>query len=121
MLIGHGTFTPGQGHELEGTFTLTQRPDGVLMKASMDFFFDGSPGPGWALSMGVPSDRDDPLTRQFAAETDFLRLARNQPIRGPHSGLIRPSIDIDAFDTLFLWCYSIPFILGVGKITRTDR
>lgn len=120
MLIGQGQFTPGQGHEMRGSFTLTQQANGVLMFTSEDFFFDGSPAPGWALSRGVPQDANDPTVRRTAIETDFQRLTDMiEPISGQQSGLIPPSINLDEYDTLFLWCYQVPFILGVGPIERS--
>lgn len=119
MLIGHGTFSPGVGHEMRGSFTLTQQANGVLMVTSTDFFFDGSPAPGWALSKGVPEDANDPIVRQAAVQTDFQRLTdRIELVSGQQSGLIPNSIDINDYDTLFLWCYQVPFILGVGPIER---
>lgn len=119
MLIGRGVFTPGQGHDMRGSFTLTYQANGVLMLTSEDYFFDGSPAPGWALSAGVPTDASDPDVRRTAIQTDFQRLTdRVEPIRGQQSGLIPPSIDINAYDTLFLWCFQFPFILGVGPIER---
>jgi len=119
MIIGSGTFSPGAGHELRGTFTLTRQANGILMVTSQDFFFDGSPAPGWALARGVPTDASDPAVRAAAIQTDFQRLTdRVEPVSGQQSGLISNSINIDDYDTLFLWCYQVPFILGVGLIER---
>ena len=119
MLIGKGTFSPGVGHELRGTFTLIRQANGVLMTTSQDFYFDGSPAPGWALSAGVPIDSDDPEVQRTAIATDFQRLTdRIEEVSGQQSGLIHNAIDIDAYDTLFLWCFQVPFILGVGSIER---
>lgn len=119
MIIGRGSFSPGQGHDMRGSFTLTRQANGVLMLTSDDFFFDGSPAPGWALSNGVPADANDPDVRRAAIETDFQRLTdRIEPVSGQQSGLIPNAINIDAYDTLFLWCYQVPFILGVGPIER---
>ncbi len=120
MLIGGGSFVPGQGHELRGSFTLTKQANGILMLTSEDFFFDGSPAPGWALAKGIPQDAADPQVQRTALATDFQRLTdRIEPVSGQQSGLIPNSIDIDEFDTLFLWCFQIPFILGYGSIERT--
>lgn len=119
MLIGKGKFSPGAGHDLRGTFTLTRQNNGILMVTSEDFFFDGSPAPGWALSSGIPTDASDPVVQKTAVETDFQRLTdRIEPVSGQQSGLIPPAIDIDSYDTLFLWCFQEPFILGVGSIER---
>lgn len=120
MHIGSGTFTAGAGHELRGTFTLTQQANGVLMRTSDDFFFDGSPAPGWALHSGIPTDASDPGVQRTAVMTDFQRLTdRIEPVSGQQSGLIPPAIDIELYDTLLLWCFQFPFILGIGQIQRT--
>ncbi|MDN2480971.1 hypothetical protein [Vibrio agarivorans] len=119
MLIGNGNFIAGQGHELNGSFTLTKQTNGILMLTSDDFFFDGSPAPGWALSKGTPLDASNPDVQRTAITTDFQRLTdRIEPVSGQQSGLIPNSINIDEFDTLFLWCYQVPFILGYGVINR---
>lgn len=119
MLIGNGTFSPGAGHVLRGTFSLNRQANGVLMVTSPDFFFDGSPAPGWALSRGVPTDARNPEVQRAAIETDFQRLTdKIEPVSGQQSGLILNAINIDDYDTLFLWCYQVPFILGVGPIER---
>ena len=117
MLIGRGVFTPGNGHEMRGSFTLERQASGVLMRTSEDFFFDGSPAPGWALSKGIPTDASDPDVQRTALQTDFQRLTdRIEPVSGQQSGIIPLRIDIEDFDTLFLWCYQFPFILGFGAI-----
>lgn len=119
MLIGKGTFTPGSGHDVRGSFSLTRQANGILMLTSADFLFDGSPAPGWALSKGLPVNAQDPDVQRTAIRTDFQRLTdRIEPVSGQQSGLIPNSINIDDFDTLFLWCYQVPFILAVGPIER---
>ena len=119
MRIGSGVFVPGQGHVLRGGFTLDRQANGVLMLTTPDFFFDGSPAPGWSLSRGIPADAQDPQVQRTAIETDFQRLTdRIEPIGGQQSGLIPPAIDINAYDTLVLWCFQVPFILGFGSLER---
>lgn len=118
MLIGNGTFRGLGGHDMRGTFTLTQDSNGVLFETSGDFFFDGSPAPGWALFNGIPTDSNDPTVRAAALNTHFGDLAKNQVVTGKHSAVIPASIDLDAYDTVFLWCYRFPFVLGVGPISR---
>ncbi|SEA85671.1 hypothetical protein [Rubrimonas cliftonensis] len=118
MIIGQGAFTPGNGHDLRGGFTLTRQRGGVLMRTSADFFFDGSPEPGWALTLGLPVDAGDQAVQAAATATDFQRLPMNVAVSGEQTGLIPEAIDLDAYNTLFLWCYRFPFILGVGPIER---
>lgn len=119
MLIGTGRFSPGPGHVMRGTFTLTRQTDGILMETSDDFFFDGSPEPDWALYRGVPMDPSDPDVQAAALATRFGNMPGGVvEVRGKQTGLIPASVDIDAYDTIFLWCYGFPFILGVGPIQR---
>ncbi|MEM9911404.1 MAG: hypothetical protein AAF922_11540 [Pseudomonadota bacterium] len=119
MLIGTGSFSPGPGHMIRGTFTLTQETGGIRFLTDEEFFFDGSPAPGFALSLGVPSDPLSPQVQQNAKDTDFLRIAdRIEPVNGQQSGLISSRININDYDTVFLWCFEIPSILGVGPIQR---
>ncbi len=119
MQIGKGSFTPGVGHRLDGTFTLTRQASSVLMVTSNDFYFDGSPAPGWALTNDIPTDASDPKVRRDAIMTDFQRLTdKIESVQGQQSGLIPNSINIDEYDTVFLWCYQFPFILGFGQIER---
>ena len=119
MHIGNGTFTSGNGHQLRGTFTLTRQANGVLFRTDDDFYFGGAPAPGWALCSGVPVDASDPDLQRLAIGTDFQRLTdKIEPVSGPQSGIIPRLIDIDAYDTVLLWCFQFPVILGFGRIQR---
>ncbi|WP_375258715.1 hypothetical protein [Citreimonas sp.] len=121
MLIGNGTFEGRGGHVLRGTFRFDRSDGGVVrLTTSDDFFFDGSPAPGFALSAsGDPSAAE-------AAATDFLRLPGSGSlsgaqieVRGAQGGIVPDSIDIRAQKVLFLWCYITPFLLGVGVIEHS--
>lgn len=121
MQIAHGMFTPGQGHVLRGGFTITRQDGLIQMATTDDFFFDGSPDPGLALNVGVPVTASDPALRQRMAATRFLDLpGQIVEVRGRHAGPIPPDIDLAAFDTLVLWCFGFPFILGFGAIDRSE-
>lgn len=118
-LIGSGTFTPGAPHILRGSFTLA-RVDGVVtLTTSDDFFFDGSPAPGFALAAGGG------FTEAQARQTEFGRLrgsgsldGRTVEVVGRQIAYLPPSLAIDDFDTVFLWCFKVPFLLGHGTIVR---
>lgn len=119
MLIARGLFTPGQGHEMRGGFTITTDGSRFLMETTEDFYFDGSPDPGFALNVGIPRNADDPALRQQMAATRFLNLPGNiVQVHGRHAGVIPPAVDLAAFDTMVLWCFGFPFILGFGTIER---
>lgn len=118
-LIGTGSFAPGPPHVLRGTFTLA-RIDGVVALTTSDaFFFDGSPAPGFALTTG------NDFSEQQARRTEFGRLpgsgsldGRTIEVVGRQIAFVPPSLDIGDFDTVFLWCFKVPFLLGRGIIVR---
>lgn len=116
MQIGHGDFTPGPPHIMRGSFTLTRQEGRIWMATSANFFFDGSPEPAFALHKGLPTDKDDPVLRGNMEATRFLDLPRNEPAEGRFDGPLRPETNIDDFNTIVLWCFQIPFILGYGPI-----
>ncbi len=119
MLVARGTFSPGQGHELNGGFTIMNQEGRFFMETSEDFYFDGSPDPGFALTIGIPRSAGDPVLQKGMAATRFLNLpGQVVEVRGRHVGEIPPTLDLAAFDTLVLWCFSFPFILGFGAIER---
>lgn len=121
MLIGKGRFSGAGGHTLAGSFTLTRQSNGVLMETSPDFFFDGAPEPDWALFRGIPKDCSDPKVQEIAEVTRFGNMPGGiVPVRGRQVGLILDSVDLNANDTIFLWCFSVPFILGFGPIEKIN-
>ena len=119
MRIARGTFTPGQGHVLRGSFSIRFDGQVHLMETSEDFFFDGSPDPGFALHTGIPVSADNPELQRRMVETRFFDLPGDVvEVRGRRVGTIPPTLDPSAFDTLVLWCFRFPFILGYGAIER---
>lgn len=119
MLIGRGNFVPGPPHELRGGFTLTREGGHIRMDTSDDFFFDGSPEPGFGLHSGIPANAADPVLRANMTATRFLDLPPGiVPAEGRYSGLLQSQTNLDDFDTIVLWCFAVPFILGYGHIER---
>ena len=118
MLIAKGQFIGRGTHKMSGRFEIEEDTNGKLQFAtSDDFFFDGSTAPGFAISASGD------LTKAEALATDFLRLPttgrsdrKQQEVRGKLSGEIPESIDIKAAKAIFLWCYEVPVVLGVGEI-----
>ncbi|QIR86484.1 hypothetical protein [Paracoccus sp. AK26] len=121
MIVAQGRLTPGPGHTLRGSFTIRQTGEGLLMETSDDFFFDGSPTPGFALNTGIPTDAADLALQSRMEGTRFLDLPGGVvTVQGRQAGTIPPDLDLDAFDTLVLWCFAVPFILGFGPIDRVQ-
>lgn len=119
MIIAQGIFIPGPPHALRGGFTIREDGGALLFETSADFYFDGSPAPGFGFHTGIPTRADDPVLRANMDQTRFLDLPGNVvEVRGRHAGSIPPAIDLDEYDTLVLWCFSIPFILGYGTLER---
>lgn len=117
MLIARGTFIPGPPHVLRGTFEITRRDDLVSLTTGADFFFDGSPAPGFALTSA------DLFSAAVAGRNEFGRLpgsgsldGKAVEVTGRHTAHLPPSLSIDDFDTVFLWCFKVPFLLGYGRI-----
>jgi hypothetical protein len=120
MIVGHGTFQGRGGHTLRGRFELLRGADGVRLTIGDDFFFDGSPAPGFALAA------NSEFTQAQAIATDFHRLPGSGrlmgaqiEVSGRQEALIPARFNLDDFDTLFLWCFMTPFLLGVGPIVRS--
>lgn len=96
----------------------------MLFETSSDFFFGnstggGTPAPGFACFVGDPTGLPNDQVGAAAIETDFLRVADEAiSVSGEQSGIVPSSVSISAFDTIFLWCYSVPFVLGVGSIVK---
>lgn len=125
MIIGTGVLSGRNGYRLDGTFTLTRSDDGsVHFETSDDFFFGnetggGTPAPGFAFFVGDPTGLPNSQVGAAADQTDFLRIADGPiAVSGKQSGPVPDSINPDAFDTVFLWCFAVPFVLGVGSITH---
>jgi hypothetical protein len=119
MIIAQGTFIPGPPHVLRGGFTIREDGGVRLFETSPDFYFDGSPAPGFGLHTGVPTSADDTTLRANMAQTRFLDLpGKVVEVRGHHAGPIPTAVDLDAYDALVLWCFGIPFILGHGTLER---
>ncbi|MEL6202912.1 MAG: hypothetical protein AAFR39_11210 [Pseudomonadota bacterium] len=123
MLVSKGTFTAGPGHEMTGGFTISRTPAGFEFATTSDFFFDGSPAPGFAYIQGDPTSATSNELGLAASTSGFLPLTQTPPpfvprveIKGVQSGLMHPSTPFMQFDHIFLWCFEIPSLLGYGKV-----
>lgn len=117
MIVWRGVLEGRGGHVLRGDFQIEQSDSGLLLTTSDDFYFDGSPAPGFAFSASGDA------TPEEAAATDFLRLPGSGSLSGAQievsgrqGGPIPGAIDVSAQKLLFLWCYRTPFLLGIGVL-----
>ena len=119
MLIGVGRFSGMGGHKVSGSFALRRGRAGVILETSADFYFDGSLEPGWALHPSVPCERTDPRLHAMANATRFGDLPRDvTEIAGRHTAVVPAHIRIEEYNSVFLWCYGAPYLLGIGPIER---
>ncbi len=125
MIIGTGTLSGRNGYQLDGTFTLTQDAAGnVTFETSDDFFFGnsaggGTPAPGFAFYVGDPTGLPASIVGAVANDTDFLRIAEDPvSVSGKQEGPVPASINVSDYDTVFLWCFRFPVLLGIGNIER---
>ncbi|MEJ6394180.1 hypothetical protein V8J82_12980 [Gymnodinialimonas sp. 2305UL16-5] len=126
MQIGTGTLEGRGIYNVTGRFTLTQGADGrILFETDDKFRFDdgtgrGTPAPGFALFIGDPTGLPNAVVGPIAKSTDFLRLTPDVAVRGRQSGVLLPGTSLWDYDTLFLWCYRFPTVLGVGAIVLEE-
>ncbi|MBO6790059.1 MAG: hypothetical protein JJ894_05920 [Dinoroseobacter sp.] len=121
MVIIKGTLSGRNRYRTEGNFTFSQQSNGnILFETSDDFFFGnaqggGTPAPGFALCNGNVDALTKEELERIARQTDFFRIA-NSPVSvsGKQMQLLPRGLDLIAFDTLFLWCFEVPFLLGVS-------
>ena len=117
--IAEGVFTPGPPHTLRGGFEIFRTNALRSVVTSDDFFFDGSPAPGFALTKGAA------FNDATARRTEIGRLrgsasldGKSIEVSGSQTMFIPPSLNLDTFDTLILWCFKVPFLLCSGAIRR---
>ncbi|MEX0338720.1 MAG: hypothetical protein AB3N11_06735 [Arenibacterium sp.] len=122
MLIAKGELQGCNGHVATGSFTIESENGVLWFRTSEDFYFEGAPAPGFAISSGGV----DPAKE--AKTSDFLRLPgtgdpfhAQRPVRGVFEAPLPGSVDIESAVAVFLWCYDFPGVLGVGKVNRADR
>lgn len=110
MTLATGLFTGFGQHVMRGGFVVRQDGGRQIFETSDDFFFDGAPEPGFALSA------DGSFTRAAAEATDFLRLAANGPVTGTLTAELPPGFDISDQRIVFLWCFDFHVLLGQAPV-----
>lgn len=95
MLVAQGAFAGRNSHVMQGSFTIDEDGGELWFETSEDFFFDGSPEPGFAVSISGT------LTEAEAISTDFLRLPSagsllgdRIEVRGTYRGRIPTSFEV---------------------------
>lgn len=117
MILAQGRFEGRGGHVMRGSFVLRMIDGDIHFETSEDFYFDGSPAPGFAWSQAGRFDEQQALTN------GFLRLPSSGSLDGAqlevtgrqHAQLVSGFVPTD-FDAVFLWCFGVPFLLGVAQL-----
>lgn len=120
MIISTGIFEGRGGHVLSGDFALHQSSAGLELVTADNFFFDGSPAPGFALFQGDPSGISLTDLAEAAQLSGFLPLPSNMPVSGQQRGYLHPGAQRAPFDHIFLWCFEFPFLLGQALIVQAE-
>lgn len=117
MILAHGRFEGRGGHILRGSFVLRAVDGETHFETSEDFYFDGSPVPGFAWSQAGRFDEQQALTHGFLRLPGSGSLSGQQiEVTGRQHTKIAPGFEPQAFDAVFLWCFGVPFLLGVAKL-----
>lgn len=98
-----GTFTGMNDHATSGTAEVLKTDTGYIIKLGADFSLDGAPDPKVALGK---DGKYDPATL-------FEPLKSNT---GEQSYAIPESIDVSAYNEVYIWCEKFAVGLGVASI-----
>jgi hypothetical protein len=102
-LLAQGAFKGASGHTTSGTASLVQTASGTALLLESDFKFDGAPDPKVGFGAGGAYD----------PKSQLAPLGRNA---GEQSYDVPASLDLSAYDEVYIWCqrYSVP--LGVARL-----
>ncbi|WP_132248235.1 hypothetical protein [Primorskyibacter sedentarius] len=95
---------------MRGGYSVSEVAGLQTFSTTADFFFDGAPEPGFALSP------DGVLSHSHALSSDFLRLLPNVSNSGVVTAPLPSGFDIREQKTVFLWCYFARFLLGDAPV-----
>ena len=102
-LLHSGTFEGASGHVTSGGVTVVSTDNGVRVILGEDFYHDGAPDPH--VGFGTSGT--------FDSASDIGMLVSNT---GEQVYEVPASLDISAYDEVYIWCvqYSVP--LGVASL-----
>ncbi|MEO1000268.1 MAG: DM13 domain-containing protein [Pseudomonadota bacterium] len=103
-VYGEGTFTGASRHVTTGHGAIIQQDGKWYVSLAEDFFFDGAPDPKVALG----NDGYDPDT--------LLEPLRENT--GAQLYEIPASIDVTAYNEIWIWCEQFAVPLGVAALTN---
>lgn len=101
----HGTFTGASDHITTGGVQIVKTADGgAVVILDSDFSLDGAPDP----RVGFGSDGT------FVEASDLGEL---QNISGLQIYVVPPSINVDDFNEVYIWCLKFGVPLGVASLS----
>lgn len=100
--LGTGSFVGKSRHETSGTATIVEKDGGYVVELGDDFFFDGAPDPKVALG-----------NNGYDKNTLLAPLANNS---GAQSYAIPASIDVKAYNEVWIWCERFNVPLGLATL-----
>ena len=99
-----GTFTGASDHITTGGVTITKNADGTAtVTFDASFSLDGAPDP----HVGFGKD---------GAYVDGTDLGLLKNLNGSQSYIVPASLNIDAFNELYIWCLKFAVPLGVAEL-----
>lgn len=122
MIVAKGMFEGRGGHELRGDFIVELRDADYWFVTSDDFYFDGSPEPGFAVSQSLtPNASEAEATRFYDLPGSGSLVGTQIKVGGKQEGKIGPDFDLKNGKAFILWCFLTPFLLGIGPLTLVDN
>ena len=102
-VLAQGAFKGASGHSTSGTASVVKTADGTMLVLEPDFSFDGAPDPKVGFGKGGMYDINS-------------QLAPLKSRKGEQSYEVPASLDLSAYDEVYIWCqrYSVP--LGVARL-----
>lgn len=121
MIIASGEFVGRSGHTLTGKFEVRRQDSRLELATSDDFFFDGSPEPAWSLSATIPTSTAVVSQENIVSRVRFGDLARGPSVTGPQRAQLPDDIELIGFQSIILWCFRFPTLLGVGQLRFNEQ
>ena len=97
-----GTFTGASNHVTSGTATIIEEDGKFYVDLGADFSLDSGPDP----RVGLGKDGYDPATH----------LGKLESLTGAQRYEIPASIDVAAYDEVYIWCEAASVPLGIAKL-----
>ena len=102
-VLSSGTFTGASDHITTGNTSIIETPAGRLVVFAEDFSLDGAPDP--KVGFGKDGEFDSATT-----------LAPLQSLTGAQVYTVPDSVDVGAYNEVYVWCERFSVPLGVAQL-----